>query len=81
MTYVSHIAIRYLDLQRVQAGKLTSNANALVVDVATSPPRGGSDDGGTHSWGQTHVADVHVNGDPPLALHAVVSDLLRGIVG
>ena len=58
----------------------TSNANALVVNVAAGAPGGCCDDGDTHSWGQAHVANVHVDWDAPLAPHTVVTQLLRGVI-
>ena len=38
------------------------------------------DEGGAHSWGQAHVANMHIDWDAPLALHTVVAQLLRSII-
>lgn len=89
---LANIAVNMLDFPKVLSAAFlehvdfsfaalrTSNANALVVNVPTSAHGGCCDEGGAHSRGQAHVANVHVDRDAPLALHAVVPQLLRSII-
>ena len=63
-----------------QKQDVTSNPNALVVNVTTASHGGCGDDGGARHRGQPHVADVHVDGNAPFALDTVVPDPLRGVI-